>query len=136
MTTMANILLVDDEPLVVDTLSSALTSKGHTVIAASNGVEGLRRFGEGGCNLVITDIVMPDMDGLAMIMEMRHNEPSAKIIAISGGGRSGNVEFLKTATKLGAMATLRKPVRLAELFVTLDECLSERRGVATVVLQS
>ncbi|HEY4265654.1 MAG TPA: response regulator [Micropepsaceae bacterium] len=133
---MANILLVDDEALVVETLSNAMKNKGHSVVTASNGIEGLKRFGEGDCNLVITDIVMPDMDGMAMIMEIRHSAPAAKIIAISGGGRSGNVEFLKMAAKLGAMATLRKPIRLAEFFKTLDECLSERHGTAMAVLQS
>jgi YesN/AraC family two-component response regulator len=133
---MADILLVDDEALVVETLSSAMRSKGHTVVTASNGIEGLKRFSERPFNLVITDIIMPDMEGVGMIMQIRQVAPLAKIIAISGGGRTGNVEFLKMATKLGAVATLRKPVRLAEFFKVLDECLVGTRGTAKVVLQS
>ena len=121
---MANILLVDDEPLVVDTLSSAMESKGHTVVTASNGIEGLRRFVEGRFDLVITDIIMPDKEGIGLIMEMRRVLPTVKIIAISGGGRTGNVEFLKMAVELGAVATLKKPIRLAEFFNVLNECLA------------
>jgi CheY-like chemotaxis protein len=60
---MANILLVEDEPLVIETLSSAMKSKGHTVVTASNGVEGLNRFAEGHFDLVVTDIIMPDKEG-------------------------------------------------------------------------
>jgi len=61
-------------------------------------------------------------------MEMRRNAPNAKIVAISGGGRTGNVEFLKMARELGAMAIMEKPIRLAELFNLLSECLGEKSG--------
>jgi CheY-like chemotaxis protein len=133
---MANILLVDNEALLVETLSRALLSRGHTVVTASNGVEGLKRFAEGRYDLVITDIIMPDMDGIDMMMKIRQSAPAAKIIAMSGGGRTGNVELVKTAGELGAVATLRKPIRVAELFKVLDECLAERRGGTKTVLQS
>ena len=121
---MANMLLVEDEPLVTDTLSSALESKGHSVVTASNGIQGMMRFAERPFDLVITDIIMPDQEGIGMIMEMRRVMPTAKIIAISGGGRTGNVEFLRMAEGLGAMATLKKPIRLAEFFKVVSECLS------------
>ena len=121
---MANMLLVEDEPLVTDTLSSALESKGHSVVTASNGIQGMMRFAERPFDLVITDIIMPDQEGIGMIMEMRRVTPTAKIIAISGGGRTGNVEFLRMAEGLGAMATLKKPIRLAEFFKVVNECLS------------
>jgi DNA-binding NtrC family response regulator len=70
-----------------------------------------------------------------MIMEMRRSVPATKIIAMSGGGRSGNLEFLRIATKLGAMATLKKPIRLEEFNRVLNECLSEGRGTKDVLLQ-
>ena len=133
---MTNILLVEDEPLVRETLLKALESKGHTVVEATNGVEGLTRFAERPFDLVITDIIMPDKEGIGMIMEMRRIMPTAKIIAISGGGRTGNVEFLKMAEKLGAMATLKKPIRLAEFFRVLNGCLAEGRGTGEVLLQA
>jgi YesN/AraC family two-component response regulator len=126
---MANVLLVEDEPLVLETLSSAIKSSGHTVVTASNGVLGLKRFAEQQFDLVVTDIIMPDKEGIEMILEMRRQKPDAKIVAISGGGRTGNVEFLKMAESFGAMATLKKPIRLAELLKVLSECLGD--GPAT-----
>jgi YesN/AraC family two-component response regulator len=122
---MARILLIDDESLVVETLSHAITSKGHTVVTAANGVEGMKKFSEGKFDLVITDIIMPDKEGIELIMELKRHTPSVKIVAISGGGRTGNVEFLKMATKLGAVASLKKPIRLAEFYSTLSHALGE-----------
>ncbi len=125
---MANILLVEDEPLVSATLSSAMKSKGHTVVTAANGVEGLKRFAERPFDLIVTDIIMPDKEGIEMILEMLRDKPDAKIIAISGGGRTGNVEFLKMAGSLGAVATLKKPIRLAEFLTVLNDCLGRSPG--------
>ena len=122
---MANILVVDDEPLVVETLSNAITCKGHTVVTAANGVQGMEKFSQGKFDLVITDIIMPDKEGIELIMELKRHAPGVKIVAISGGGRTGNVEFLKMATKLGAVASLKKPIRLAEFYKVLSESLGE-----------
>jgi CheY-like chemotaxis protein len=133
---MANILIVDNEALLVETLSRALKSKGHTIVTASNGIEGLKRFAEGACDLVITDIIMPDMDGIEMMMKIRQRAPAVKIIAMSGGGRTGNVELVKAAAQLGAVATLRKPIRMAELFQAVNECLADIRGGTKTVPQS
>jgi YesN/AraC family two-component response regulator len=123
---MAHVLLIDDEPLVVETLSNALTAAGHTVVTALNGVEGLKKYAAGNFDLVITDIIMPDKEGIELIMELRRQAPNVKIIAISGGGRTGNVEFLKMATKLGAVAALKKPIRLAEFYELLKTVLDDR----------
>ena len=125
---MAHILLVDDEPLVVEALSNAMTNKGHTVVTATNGNEGMSRFAEGTFDLVITDIIMPDKEGIEMIMEMRRRAPDTRIVAISGGGPTGNVEFLQMAKKLGAIAALKKPIHLAELYETLEQCLGKSPG--------
>ena len=127
---MATILLVEDEPLVAETLSSAMQGKGHYVVTAANGDDGLRRFVERPFDLIVTDIIMPDKEGIEMILEMRRLKPNAKIVAISGGGRTGNVEFLKMAGSLGAMATLNKPIRLAEFFKVLEQCLDDGSGAA------
>ena len=120
---MANILVVEDDLLVLETLISALEHRGHTVARALNGLQGLQRFCEQKFDLVITDIIMPKEEGLGMILKMRTQDPDVKIVAISGGGRTGNVEFLRMAEGLGAMATIDKPVRLATLFDVLDRCL-------------
>jgi len=121
---MAHILLVDDEQLVVDTLRAAIQSKGHTVETASNGLQGISKYSDTRFDLVITDIIMPDKEGIGMILEMRRETPDVKIIAISGGDRTGNIEFLKMAAKLGAAATLKKPIHLAEFFQVLEACLA------------
>jgi YesN/AraC family two-component response regulator len=128
---MANILLVEDEALVADALSRAIRSKGHTCVTASNGIDGIKRYSETNFDLVITDIIMPDKEGIELILEMRRKTPEARIIAISGGGRSQrDVEFLNMAEKLGAMASIRKPIRLGELFSVLDRCLQAASGSA------
>jgi len=122
---MAHILLVEDERVVSEALASAMKSKGHTVVTASTGVEGLKRFAEQAFDLVVTDIIMPDKEGIEMILDMRKHKPETKIIAISGGGRTGNVEFLNMAASVGAMATLRKPIHLAKFLSVLTESLSQ-----------
>ena len=122
---MAHILLVEDDQLVSETLASVMMSSGHTVVKASNGIEGLKRFAEHAFDLVVTDIIMPDKEGIEMILDMRKHKPETKIIAISGGGRTGNVEFLNMAASVGAMATLKKPISLAKFRNVLTETLSQ-----------
>jgi DNA-binding NtrC family response regulator len=121
---MAHILLLDDDQFVIETLSNAITNKGHTLVTARDGKEGIGKFTAERFDLVITDIIMPEKEGIETIMEMRRLAPGTRIVAMSGGGRTGNVEFLQMAEKLGAAATLRKPIRLAEFYETLERCLS------------
>ncbi|MEO5957891.1 MAG: response regulator [Opitutaceae bacterium] len=84
---MARILLIDDDDDVRTVLRLTLIHFGHTVIEARNGREGLELFAEARPELVITDIVMPEKEGLEVIIELRAHRPPVKIIAISGGGR-------------------------------------------------
>ena len=125
---MAKILLVDDDPLVVESLLSAMESKGHAVVTASNGIKALKKFDQSAFDLVVTDIIMPEMDGIETILEMRRKRSNAKIVAISGGGRIGNVDYLEMAKKLGAIAVIKKPFRFAEFFTVLNDCLCEKPG--------
>lgn len=127
---MANILLVEDDPLVRDSLKAALESKDHQVATAANGLLGLKQYANAKFDLVISDIIMPDMEGIGMIRELRRTSPEAKILAISGGGRTGNSDFLDIAHRFGAMAVLQKPIRLAELFSVVNDCLA--RSAAAV----
>lgn len=122
---MADILLVDDDPLVAEVLSRALARKGHDVTQASDGIQGLQKFSEAHFDLIITDIVMPHEEGLGMIRKIRRADLDIKIIAISGGGSTGNVEFLRMAEKLGASATIPKPIRFEDLFQTVEACLAK-----------
>lgn len=127
---MATILLVEDEPLVLQTLAAAIESKGHAVVTATNGNEGLEKFAERPFDLVVTDIVMPQKEGMETIIELRRLDPDVKILAISGGGRTGNLEFLKMAEGLGAVTSLKKPIKLADLFEALGKCLGEKSAAA------
>ena len=127
---MANILLVDDEPLVVETLSNAMASQGHRVVTAANGNDGMEKFVREKFDLVITDIIMPDKEGIEFMLEMRRHSPEIKIVAISGGGRTTGLEFLTMATRLGATASIAKPIRLAEFRALLDKYLGENAAPA------
>jgi len=106
---MFSILLVEDDDQLRTLLKSLLTSSGYEVSEALNGTGALAMYARNRFDLVITDLVMPDIDGLEVIMELLRRDKSAKIIAISGGGINRGVEYLKIAQKLGAKLTLSKP---------------------------
>lgn len=118
---MAKILLIDDEPMVRAAVSAALVSVGHEVTPAQNGMEGLEIFSQGDFSLVITDIIMDEMEGLETIIELKKKSPHQKIMAISGGGKLGARTHLDLALKFGAEKVLEKPFRLAELFSVVNE---------------
>ena len=105
------ILIIDDDELVRMTCNNILKKAGYEPITASNGVSGLEKFRKEKPDLVITDILMPDKEGLETITEIRAIRADAKIIAISGGGSTQNMSFLQLAKKLGANGVLKKPVR-------------------------
>jgi CheY-like chemotaxis protein len=121
---MARILLIDDDDALRTVLRLTLTHFGHTVIEARNGREGLARFAQSGAELVITDIVMPDVEGIAVLMALRKMEPPVKIIAISGGGRVSATDYLRIATQLGAAKVLAKPFSHEVLIAAVNEVLA------------
>jgi two-component system, chemotaxis family, chemotaxis protein CheY len=114
------ILLIDDDIAVLRTLEIVLGDRGYDVVTAS-GAEGLRLFQKNHPDLVITDLIMPEKEGIEMIVEMRRERPDAKIIAISGGGRTHIRCFLETAASLGAAAVLAKPFMPDELAAKIEE---------------
>lgn len=120
---MPRILVIDDEEPIRATLRKALTRLGHTVIEAANGKEGLRKFALHGADLVITDLMMPEMEGLEVLMSLKAQYPDVKVIAISGGGRLGSSDNLRMAKHLGASRVIPKPMSLAELTQAVDELL-------------
>jgi DNA-binding response OmpR family regulator len=125
---MARILIIDDEAGVRATLSLALQASGHETLEAANGRLGLELFARERVDLVITDILMPEKEGIETIIELRQRRPDLKIVAISGGGRSQNKDYLVNATHLGADATLRKPFSMAKLAQVIDACLGGKPG--------
>jgi DNA-binding response OmpR family regulator len=120
---MARILLIDDDNPVRTMLRQTLVYFGHTVIEARNGKEGLDSFAVARPDLVITDIVMPEKEGLEVLMELRNKQPPVKIIAMSGGGRQSAMDYLRIAKHLGAAKTLAKPFSNEALLAAINELL-------------
>ena len=110
---MAKILLIDDEAQVRMLVQVALEGAGHHVLTAENGKHALRLLEHQEVDVILVDILMPDMDGLELIPLLRKTRPASKIIAISGG--SGEWNYLDTAKCFGAHDTLKKPFSLQEL---------------------
>ncbi|MEO5340192.1 MAG: response regulator [Magnetococcus sp. MYC-9] len=107
---MARILVVDDDPSVRALLREFLEEDGHQVDEAVDGKQGVLRYREEPSDLVITDILMPEKDGVELIMELQESFPEIKIIAMSGGGRGLDAQFsLRIATDFGAVQQLEKP---------------------------
>jgi len=110
---VAVILVIDDEEIIRVLLRSALEASGHEVTEATNGREGLDLYRKKPVDLVITDILMPELNGLDMLMELTREFLDAKVIAISGAGGERNV--LDVAKLLGARRTFPKPFSILDL---------------------
>lgn len=123
---MARILVIDDEPRVLSVIQEVLRLAGHDVTGATDGRVGLRSFHEAPADLVITDIVMPDKEGIETIRELRYEFPNVKIIAISGGGICKAEGYLSLAQTLGADGTLSKPIARIELLAMVSQLLNGR----------
>lgn len=122
---MANILLIDDDELLRDTLLQMLELDGHRVVEARDGHEGLSRYGAGRFDLVITDVLMPGMDGAQLIVELRKRDGALPILAISGGRRVLTPAFnLQTAGLAGATLQLAKPFGRAQLQQAVNQALA------------
>ena len=103
---MPTILIIDDDEVITETTKIFLNRAGYDTLTASNGAEGLKLCRQHQIDVVITDIIMPEKEGLETIRELRKNFPNIKIIAISGGGRINAQDYLSLAAKLGAHHTL------------------------------
>lgn len=106
---MARILIIDDENLVRFALRQVLEDAGYGVEEAEDGEKGLEHMAANGIDLVITDIVMPNKEGIQTITEIKATKPEIPVLAISGGGRIGKVDYLSSSREAGADDTLRKP---------------------------
>lgn len=110
-----SVLLIEDDLTLLSSMAAHLSAEGAEVSAAADGRVGLARFMSGRPDVVVTDIVMPEREGLETIMEMKSARPDVRVLAISGGGRSGATPFLTLAKRLGADDVLAKPFRGAQL---------------------
>ena len=108
---MTTILLIDDDEIFRETLSGVLTMKGYEVVEAGDGRGADATCRNQDIDLVITDILMPNQEGIETIMQIRKECPTMKIIAISGGGRNRPADYLDSAVKLGADLSFSKPLK-------------------------
>jgi len=122
----ARILVIDDEEEVRDIIKQMLELEGYEVITAVDGNQGIKLFKQEPADLVITDIIMPDKEGIETIIELRNQFPDVKIISISGGGRIGPHDYLNMAKKLGAERSFTKPFERKKLLKAIEELLGNK----------
>lgn len=120
---MADIIIIDDEADLRSTMRRILEGAGHQVREAGDGNEGIRLFHQRPADLVITDIFMPEKEGMETIQELRGEQEDVKILAVSGGGRMAHVDPLEDAELFGADGTLAKPFTVEELRRKVEELL-------------
>jgi DNA-binding response OmpR family regulator len=117
------ILVIDDDDVIRLTMQSVLKKKGFQVFTAENGNVGLELFKKETPQIVITDMLMPNKEGLETITEIRMLKTGVKIIAMSGGGSTQNMTFLQLAEKVGADLLLSKPVKPDQLITAIESLL-------------
>lgn len=121
--TPRSILVIDDNDQIRALLRRVLENAGYLVMDAANGLEGLRQFRQTPVALVITDLLMPDSDGLEVTMTLRRESPHVKVIALTGG--AGEPHLLDVAKLLGAHRTMKKPIKMVELLDAVQQELQE-----------
>ena len=123
---MAKILVVDDEQSIRIMLTHMLEQEGHEVIVAEDGEQGVNLYRDNLPDLVISDLVMPNKNGIDMILELKKEHPELRMLAISGGGGiTGAFDYLPTAKLVGANSILKKPFGIQDLREALDDILDE-----------
>lgn len=119
---MKKILIIDDEELIRLTIEDVLINEGYTVGTADNGEQGYQMQLKTGFDLVITDILMPVKEGIQTIKALRQKWPQLPIIAISGGGKIRNADYLDAARQVGANAVLAKPFTEEDILGVVRAC--------------
>jgi CheY-like chemotaxis protein len=123
---VARVLVLDDEDEVRSVLMRALQRAGHEVLEAADGREGLDVVRTQAIDLVVTDLVMPEVDGLEFMRELARRRPGIPVIAISGGGVWDARSLLEVAGALGALRTLSKPFELDAFLSLVAEALATK----------
>lgn len=121
---MARILVADDGEDIREILRMMLSAAGYEVLVAPDGESALALMRAEPIDLIITDIFMPGKEGIETIIELRRDFPSVKIVAMSGGGRMGELHYLEDAVKLGAVRSILKPFRADEILAVVREALA------------
>jgi len=120
----ASILIIEDDDLIRDMLRQLLEREGYAVTTANNGSVGLKLFRQHPAELVITDLIMPEKEGIETIRDLVKDYPDVKIIAISGGGTIAPSEYLSIAERLGVKKTIPKPFKTEEILEAIRQLIS------------
>ena len=124
MTNQGCILFVDDEEPIRSCFGRVLVQAGYQVVEAGHGMDALERMEKALPDLAVIDLIMPVMEGIETIVEMRRRHPGIRILAISGGGRVEPGEYLCMAERLGAVSVLAKPFSAQEMLRTVKATLA------------
>jgi len=130
MATRLKILVIDDEADICDMTKLLLERVGHEVICACDGRVAMQLLDSQMFDLVITDMLMPNRDGLEVMADLRRKHPAVRIIATSGGGRISSDSYLQIARRAGAHALLPKPFTLKELHASLIAAMPDAAAAA------
>jgi two-component system chemotaxis response regulator CheY len=117
------LLVIEDDPDLLAVMVRVLTRAGYDVEGAASGTKGLAFAEASQLSLVLTDIIMSDMDGIEVLLALRKRRPDVPVVAVSGGGKLPGAEFLDLASRLGAAATLCKPFSPEELLAIVQQTL-------------
>jgi DNA-binding response OmpR family regulator len=124
---MPGVLIVEDDKELREMLKLSLLRRNFTVLEAENGKAAITHFKPLITDLVVTDLIMPEEDGLKVVIKLRELKPSIKIIAISGGGKVGPGSYLNLAKALGADAIYSKPFSINELIAKIEQLLDNEQ---------
>ena len=122
---MKHILIVDDDAAILHLFEQFLQRKGFSTSLAADGFDAILQLKERTPDLIITDIIMDGMDGLALIREVRKRDVHMPVIAISGGRCKLSIDFEPRAEQIGADEFLEKPIRLTDLLQSIQTLLDE-----------
>lgn len=121
---MQSILVIDDQAEMRTALQLVLSAAGYQVTLATNGKEALQALLKGKVDLVITDVVMPEKDGIEVAMELRKTHPGLPVVVMTGGGKLKADVYLRMARSLGAKGILQKPFSNEQLLLTVALALT------------
>src|SRR5258708_10331237 len=126
------VLLIDDDAALLELMAHAFAAAGYTILTAENGRKGLAAVDAFKPDLVVTDIVMPEMEGIGAILQIRRKPRPPKIIAISGAGPGGRRDYLSWAKHLGADEVLAKPFRMSQIVAPSNRVIDNKHSHLSV----
>lgn len=129
---MPTVLLIDDEKSILEVMRNSLAKAGYTVLSAGDGKEGLELLRSESVDAVVTDIIMPEKEGIETIIEIRREWQDLPILAISGGGRTRQMHFLEMSRNFGADRVLQKPFKPSDMITELNDLLKSAQTTSLV----